>query len=196
MDTVTDKDPASGRRRADWQIVGVIVGLIGVGAAGWSVARIITRPSTEEAMRLSLAEMRMPELSTAYTLHPDACSITKNLWKWTVGCEGVPIHFYQDLTLCDPGPPKSCGAVPADYKNCRSYYWDIDLDGKPSNPIGDRGRYASIEETCRPKGAIASEREEMARRGIAPNPVEILDYAGWYTGKPRGHPFAIQAVPR
>jgi hypothetical protein len=102
-----------------------------------------------------------------------------------VECEGVPIHFYQDLTLCDPGPPKSCGPVPTDYKNCRSFYWDIDLDGKPSNPIGDRGRYASIEEDCRPKGTLASDRAEMAKRGIAPNPENILDYAGFYTGKPR-----------
>jgi len=173
---MTYQDTESDRRRAEWYVVVITVALIGVGATGW---KIITRPSTEEAMRLSLAEMHVPELGTAYALHPDTCGITKTLWKWTVACEGVPIHFYQDQTLCDPGPPKSCNPVPSGDKNCRSFYWDINLDGKPSNPIGDKGRYASIEEDCRPKGTPASEREEMLRRGIAPNAVEILDYGGF-----------------
>ena len=38
---------------------------------------------------------------------------------------------------------------------------------------------------CMPKSTLASDRTDMANGGIAPVPVEILDYWGTYTGKPR-----------
>jgi hypothetical protein len=168
-----DPDRERGRTYAEWYVVLGMIALVCVVVVGWKAAKVINPPSTEEAMRLSLAELRVPELTTAYALHPDTCVIAKTFWNWSVACEGVPIYFYQDFRRCDPGPPRTCRTVPFDYKNCRSFYWEIDLDGKPSNPIGDRGRYASIEEDCRPKGTLASEREAMARRGIAPDLVEI-----------------------
>ncbi|PPQ15955.1 hypothetical protein CV770_28765 [Bradyrhizobium sp. AC87j1] len=124
-------------------------------------------------MRLSLAEINVPELSTAYTLHPDSCAITKTIWKWSVACEDVPIYFYRDSRQCDPGPPRTCRTVPSDHQVCVSYYWEIDLSGTPSNPIGDKGRYASIGDRCRTTRSFASEREEMAKRAIAPNLVEV-----------------------
>jgi hypothetical protein len=173
------------RRYAEWYVVLGFCAMIGAAVACWKIGKVAFAPSTEEAMTRSLAELRVPELTTAYTLHPDTCSIRKAMWSWSVECVGVPIYFYQDLTLCDPGPPRTCGVVPSEYKNCRTFFWDIDLDGRPSNPIGDRGRYASVEESCNPKGTLVSDREEMARRGITPNRVEILDYAGSYTGSPR-----------
>jgi hypothetical protein len=161
--------------------------LIGIGAfVLWTAFRVFNAPSTEEAMRRSLAALEKPELEIAFALHPDACSITKvSIWKWSAACEGVPMHFYEEITVCDPGPPKICSAAPSPYENCRSFFWDIDLDGNPSDPIGYRPKYASIMSECRPKGTDASERLEMARRGMLPNPVEILDHSGTLTGKPR-----------
>jgi hypothetical protein len=152
----------------------------------WTAFRVINAPSTEEVMRRSLSTVGIPELEIAFALHPDACSITKaSIWRWSAECVGVPMHFYEDTTVCDPGPPKTCGAAPASYENCRSFYWDVDLDGNTSDPLGVTHKYGSISEGCRPKSSIASERLEMARRGIAPIPVQILDYAGFYTGRPR-----------
>jgi hypothetical protein len=147
---------------------------------------LVNAPSTEDAMQHSLKALEIPELEIAFALHPDACSIRKvNIWKWSAACDGVPMHFYQDITLCDPGPPKICGADPSSYTNCRSFYWDIDLDRKPSSPTGNGRKYASVVSDCMPKGMLASEQIEMTHRGLRPIPVEILDYAGWYTGKPR-----------
>jgi hypothetical protein len=152
----------------------------------WTTFRVINAPSTEEAMRRSLSTVGIPELEIAFTLHPDACSITKtSFWRWSVECVGVPMHFYEDTTVCDPGPPKTCGAAPASYENCRSFYWDVDLDGNTSDPLGIRPKYGSISEGCRPKASIASERLEMARRGIVPIPVRILDHSGAFTGRPQ-----------
>jgi hypothetical protein len=180
-----ERDAYRDRRYAEWYLVLGVVLLIAAGAAGWKVSKLWTAPSTEEAMRRSFAQLRRPEVAIAYALHPDMCTITTTMWKWSVMCEGVPTHFYQDLTVCDPGPPKTCGPVPSDYEDCRSFYWDIDLDGKPSDPIGDRQHYASMADRCRLKGTLTSDREEMAKRGFTPERVEILDYAGRYTGRPR-----------
>ena len=178
--------PRIGQRRAEWYVVLGVCAMIGAGAICWNISKIFRAPSTEEAMTRSLAELRIPELTIAYSLHPDTCSIKKTMWRWDVDCEGVPTHFYQDITLCDPGPPKTCGAMPPHYTNCRTYFWQIDLAGMPSDPIGlGSRRYASLEEKCKAKGTFSSDREEMARRGITPERVEMLDYAGWYTGKTR-----------
>jgi hypothetical protein len=82
-----DQDAQRRRRRAEWHIVLGAIALIGVGWVGWKIVKVVTAPSTEEAMRLSLAELNVSELSTAYTLHPDTCAITKLFWKWSVACE-------------------------------------------------------------------------------------------------------------
>ncbi|WLB57902.1 hypothetical protein [Bradyrhizobium japonicum] len=129
-------------------------------------------PSSQEAMRRSLAELRLPELTTAFALHPDTCSIERSFWKWHVRCEGVPISFYQDRMRCDPGPPRTCSVVEPENQICVSYYWDIDLNGMPSNSLGDHGRHASVGDGCSPKGSRLAEREAMAKRGISPNRVE------------------------
>ena len=149
--------------------------LVGVGAyAVWTAFRMVSAPSTEEAMQLSLKALEVSGLETAYALHNDACSITKvSIWSWSAKCEGVPMHFYQDVTYCESHSPRICAAAPSTYSNCRSYYWNIDLAGKPSAPIGDRKGYASIMSDCKPKGTFDSERMEMVRRGIRPSPVEI-----------------------
>ncbi len=162
-----------------------ITALVSVVAyAIWTAFKLISAPSTEEAMQLSLKAMGVPGLETAYALHADACSITKvSIWTWSVECEGVPMHFYQDVTFCESRSPKVCAAAPSSYRNCRSYYWHIDLDGKPSAPIGDRKRYASIMSDCRPIGSFDSERMEMDRRGMRPRPVEIGVPAGSITDK-------------
>ena len=181
-----DTGPHKAQRRAEWYVVLGVCAMIGVGASCWKVSKVFRAPSTEEAIIRSLAELRIRELTTAYTLHPETCSIRKTMWHSDVGCEGVPTHFYQDITLCDPGPPKTCGAMPPDYTYCRTFFWEIDLDGMPSDQIGlGSRRYASLEENCKARGTFASDREEMARRGITPERVEMLDYAGRYTGKPR-----------
>jgi hypothetical protein len=181
-----EPDLRADQRFSRWYFVLGACAMIGAGLVCWNVAEVLLAPSTEEAMARSLAELDLPELKTAYSLHPDTCSITKTTWQWSVQCTGVPNHYYQDITVCDPGPPKTCGAMPSDYVDCRTYFWDIDLNGKPSDPIGQRrGLYGSMWDDCKPRGTLASDREEMARRGMALNHVEMLDLAGAYTGKPR-----------
>jgi hypothetical protein len=152
----------------------------------WTAFRVINAPSIEDVMRRSLSTVEIPELEIAFALHPSVCTITKvSIWTWSVACDGIPMHFYEDTIVCDPGPPKICGMVPPSYEDCRSFYWDVDLDGNTVDPLGITKRYGSISEQCRPKATIASERMEMASRGIAPIPVQITDYAGTYTGHPR-----------
>jgi hypothetical protein len=167
-----------------------VTALVGVGAyAIWTAFGLVNAPSTEEAMQLSLKALEIPGLETAYALHRDACSITKvSIWTWSVECEGVPMHFYQDVTYCESRSPKVCAATASSDTNCRSYYWFIDLDGKPSAPIGKRKGYASIMSDCKPKGSFDSERMEMARRGLRPSPVEIGVPAGSITDKPGNVP--------
>lgn len=164
-----------------------IVMLVGAAAfVGWGAFRVISAPSADEVMRRSLSTVGIPELGIAFALHPDACSIKKVfIWKWSVECDGVPMHYYEDVTVCDPGPPKTCSPASPSYENCRSFYWDVDLAGNTSDPMGLRKRYGSISEGCRPKASMASDRMEMAHRGIVPVPVRIIDYAGALTGHPR-----------
>lgn len=160
--------------------------LIGLGVyAIWTVLRLVNAPSTEVAMQLSLKALRIPGLETAYALHGDACSIAKvSIWTWSVECEGVPMHFYQDVTYCESRLPRICAAASSSETNCRSYYWFIDLDGKPSAPIGKKKGYASIMADCKPKGSFESERMEMARRDIRPAPMEVGVPSGSLTDKP------------
>ena len=56
-----------------------------------------------------------------------------------------------------------------------------------ANPTGWFGghRFEFVVTDCMPKSTLASDRTDMANGGIAPVPVEILDYWGTYTGKPR-----------
>lgn len=149
-----------------------VFGAIALVCIALVILSFVRAPSTEEAMRKSLNELGEPELATAVALHPDTCSIVRALWKWHVSCEGVPISFYRDRVHCELGPPRSCKMVPSDDQVCVSYYWDVDLNGMPSNPLGDHGRRASVGDGCNPKGSRSADREEMARRGIAPNRVE------------------------
>ena len=149
-----------------------VFGAIALLCVAFVISSFARAPSTQEAMRRSLEELGLPELTTAFALHPDTCSIERSFWKWHVSCEDVPISFYQDRMQCNPGPPRGCTAVPSDEQVCVSYYWDIDLDGMPSNPLGDHGRHASVGDGCNPKGSRLAEREAMARLGIAPHRVE------------------------
>ena len=152
-----------------------LIGLILFGCmafALWTTIRVLAAPSNQEALRISLAALKRPELDVLYALHPDACSITRvTIWKWSAGCVGVPQHFYRDTLYCKTPPrglPEQCRpATGSEDEDCRSFYWDVDLGGNPFDSITNRSRgYASIAEGCNPKGTRASEREEMARRGI------------------------------
>jgi hypothetical protein len=145
----------------------------------------IRAETPEQLLHHSLAKLRVPELDIAYRLHPEICSIGKTPnQQWTVACEGVPLHFYRQISLCDPGPPKQCGPPPATYTDCQSFYWDVDGRGNPTGWFGGH-RFESVVADCMPKGTLASDRADMANGGIAPVPVEMLDYWGTYTGKPR-----------
>lgn len=88
------------RLRPFWPVSGAIA-LLCIAFVAFKLARA---PSTQEAMRGSLKELGLPELTTAFALHPDTCSIERSFWKWHVSCEGVPISFYQDRMLCNAGP--------------------------------------------------------------------------------------------
>lgn len=105
-----------------------LLGAIAMMCIAFVALKFARAPSTDEAMQGSLKEHGLPELTTAFTLHPDTCSIERSLWKWRVSCEGVPITFYRDRFQCDLGLPKNCTLEPWDERVCVSYYWDIDLD--------------------------------------------------------------------
>jgi hypothetical protein len=142
--------------------------------------------TADRLLQQSLAKLQLPELKAAYALHPDVCSIDgKQHSPWTVMCEGVPLHFYRQTTVCDPGPPKECGPAPADYTDCRTFSWDIDASGNPSSAFGSVQRFDRIQADCLLKSTAEADQAKMAKRGIALVLVEILDYAGSYTGKPR-----------
>jgi hypothetical protein len=150
-----------------------LVGAIALLCVAFVIFSFARAPSTEEALRRSLKELGLPELTTALALHPDTCSIEGRVWKWHVRCEGVPISLYQDRMRCEPGTSRTCSVVLPDREICVSYYWDIDLNGMPSNPIGDHGRYASVGDGyCNPKRSRLAEREAMAKLGISPHRVE------------------------
>jgi len=160
-----------------------LIGLVLAGCtafATWTTIGVLTAPTTEEALRLSLSALKRPELDVLFALHPDACSIVRvTMWKWTAACVGVPQHFYRDTIYCKTlhGSPEQCRpAAGSEDEDCRSFYWDVDLGGNPFDSITKRRRgYASIAEGCNPKGTRASEREEMDRRGIKPVQVKIDD---------------------
>ncbi|MGJ4889459.1 hypothetical protein [Bradyrhizobium sp. HKCCYLR20261] len=144
----------------------------------WTAIRVLNAPSTEEAMQRSLTALNRPELAIVYSLHRDACSIDKiSPWRWRAECVGVPQHFYRDTIHCESRIselPKCRPAAATEDEDCRSFFWDIDLDAKPIDSITHRSsHYASLSSECNPKGTFASEREEMARRGIRPVRVEI-----------------------
>jgi hypothetical protein len=149
-----------------------VFGAVALLCVAFVIFHFARAPSTQEAMQRSLKELNLPELTIAFALHPDTCAIERSFWRWHVSCEGVPISFYQDLMQCNPGPPRTCFAMPSEKQVCVSYYWDIDLNGMPSNPLGDHGRHASVGDGCNPKGSILAEREAMARLGIVPHHVE------------------------
>lgn len=157
------------------------IGLVLLGCSAlaiWTTIRLINAPSTEEAMQRSLSALKVPELDVLYSLHRDACSIVKvRIWKWDAECVGVPQHFYRETLRCGVYPPRSCRpATASEEEDCRSFFWSIDVNGKPFDPITHRTtHYASMSSECRSKGTLASEREEMARRGVRPVRVEIYD---------------------
>ena len=84
-----------------------------------------------------------------------------------------------------PGPPKQCEPAPAYYTDCRTFSWNIDASGNPSSAFDSVRQFDSIAADCLPKDTLEADQAEMAKRGIALTPVEILDYAGSFTGKPR-----------
>jgi hypothetical protein len=142
--------------------------------------------TSDDLLQRSLAKLQAPELKTAYALHPDICSIgRKKDPPWTVMCEGVPLHFYRRTIVCDPGPPKQCRPAPDYYTDCRTFSWDVDASGNPSSEFGNVRRFDRIMADCLPKNTMEADRAEMAKRGIALEREEILDYPGFYTGKPR-----------
>jgi hypothetical protein len=166
---------------------------IGVGLAclvGYFAYAVVTAPSDEEALKISISVLKRPELRIAFALHPEYCAIRREgpMAGWSVSCEGIPLHFYQDLTLCDPGPPRQCGPMPASYVNCKTYEWLVDLKGNPTSPIESGRQSSSISDNCRSRGNIADDRGRMREMGIAPITDTVDDYAGWYTGYPRSFP--------
>jgi len=81
--------------------------------------------------------------------------------------------------------PETCGVAPTSYESCRTFYWNVDVFGNTSDPLGLKRNYGSISEGVLAQSSdIASERLEMARRGIVPIPVQIIDYAGTFTARP------------
>ena len=143
--------------------------------------------SPSELLQKSLAKQPLPELKIAYALHPDVCAIElREEQKWTVECKGVPLHFYRQITFCDPGPPEACGPAPSTYSDCRTISWYVAASGEPEDLFGGHNPpYSSIEDDCLPKGTLAPDRAEMNRRGMALPPVKIFDFSGHYTGKPK-----------
>jgi len=157
-------------------VVGVVMG---------GCSEPIRAETPQQLLKHSLAALRVPELEIAYRRHPETCSIGRSSdQQWSVTCEGVPLHFYREISLCDPGPPKRCGPPPATYTDCRTFYWNVDGRGNPTGWFGGH-RFESIAADCTPKGTLASDRAYMTNNGITPVPEEILDYWGTYTGKPR-----------
>jgi hypothetical protein len=166
----------------------------GVGLAcliGYFVHAVVTAPSDEEALKISISALNRPELKIAFALHPEYCTIRREggTFGWSVSCAGVPLHFYRDQTLCDPGPPRQCGPMPASYEDCVTYEWLVDLKGNPTSPLQPGYRQSmSISDNCRARGNIVDERSRMREMGIAPVTETVDDYAGKYTGQPRPIP--------
>jgi hypothetical protein len=102
--------------------------MVGIIAIGGIVAIGASRPpayveTPSELLQHSLAKLPASELKIAYVLHPDVCTIGRPKdQKWTVECEGVPLHFYRQAAICDPGPPEACGPATSTYTDCRSFF--------------------------------------------------------------------------
>jgi hypothetical protein len=153
--------------------VGMGIALVGLAAYGCYFAfALVTAPSSvEEALKVSVSKLKNQALQTAVTLHPDYCSVRVRgiLVGWEVNCKGIPVHFYEEVTLCQPGSsPARCGPAPPSYFNCRSYEWNIDLWGNPTNPLWSHRQFLSIEDECRPKATIENDRAKMEEFGIKP----------------------------
>jgi hypothetical protein len=162
-----------------------MVGIVAIGT--WAP---VYAETPDELLQHSLAKLGVSELKIAYSLHPDVCTIGRPKdQKWTVECEGVPLHFYQQATICDPGPPEApetCGPAQSTYTFCESFFWAVDESGEPEDLFGDRKHpYNSLMDDCRLRGTLESDKAEMDKRGIALVPVKIYDFAGAYITKPR-----------
>ena len=166
-------------------MVGIVV-MVGIVAIGTNRAPVYAE-NPDELLQRSLAKLGVSELKIAYSLHPEVCTIGRPKdQKWTVECEGVPLHFYRLATICDPGPPEACGPATSTYTDCRSFFWSVDESGEPEDLFGDRKHpYNSLQGDCRLRGTLESDRAEMDKRGFALVPVKIYDFAGAYTTKPR-----------
>lgn len=106
-------------------VVGALIVLTITGRIIWGIATV---PTTADALRLSLELIRVTALSKAVEARPDACSIKGTPgFGWSVECLGI---------RNDTGP------------SCRSFWWNIDPWGVPSNPYGWGGRYAAMSEEC------------------------------------------------
>ncbi len=163
-------------------LIGVGLVTLFVGRALWGIYKV---PNTQAALRVSLEAIRQPGLTVAVALHPDYCSVNGMAgFGWSVTCDGVPLHYYLDTTICLPTKPESCFPAPEGWTNCVSFWWDIDIFGRPSNPMGTGGPVASISDPCRYKGSIEIDRAEMTRRGLTPSRTRILDFTGRWPRPP------------
>ncbi len=143
-----------------------VIAFIGCGlalvalAGGYIAWAVWTVPTDDAALRTSLAAVNKPALTTAVALHPDYCSIKGAPGAgWNVECIGVPLHHYTDVTICRPVAPEICAPAPPSRTDCVSFYWHIDRWGRPSNPHGTGGDFASIEDPCDEKVTYAADRE-------------------------------------
>lgn len=163
-------------------IVGIVLAAFAglAGLMGYFIYEVATAPTDEEAMRMSIAAIDRPELRIAVTLHPDYCSTRRvsSYGGWDVSCSGIPRHFYQDVTLCVPGPPEQCGPAPESYSNCTTYEWSIDLHGRPSNPIWSNRKVLTLGDDCHPKATREEDRARMRELGITAVPIRA------YVGRP------------
>jgi hypothetical protein len=131
-------------------------------------------PTSDVALKKSLEAIHDQALTIAIALHPESCTMKGSpRFGWTVECLGVPKHHYSDVTFCSPGVREVCVPAPPTWTDCVSYWWDIDLWGRPSNPNGTGGTVAELSDTCREKATISEDREEMRRRGLSPEKMKV-----------------------
>jgi hypothetical protein len=131
-------------------------------------------PTSDVALKKSLAAIHDQALTIAIALHPDSCTMKGSPgFGWSVECLGVPKHHYSEVTFCSPGIREICVPAPPTWTDCVSYWWDIDVWGRPSNPNGTGGTVAELSDTCQEKATISEDREEMRRRGLSPEKVNV-----------------------
>jgi hypothetical protein len=161
--------------------------VLGVAACGLALllfaavvfAAAVSVPTDQVALRKSLDAIHRPALTVALALHPDYCSIKgAPVLGWTVECLGVPMHHYTNTTLCRGIDSQRCAPAPEWWTDCVSFWWDIDMWGRPSNPDGTGGTLASMGETCRAKATLAEDRERMRQRGLSAPTVKVFDLTG------------------